>query len=644
MVKRHYILFILLSLLVHGSCFGQSVKFYLKQGDAAFRGGDYYTASEMYRYALDKSGKVPKIIYKYANACRMNNDFINAERNFEYLSEHHSDKYPLALFRLGESLKGQGKYQKAQISFREYYKSHRKDKDYYSKKAKHELVSCENALYLTFDPKKIEMIRLDTNINTEYSEFGTFEINDSLLYYSSLRPVDHEDTTYFYTQIYQALKKDDTWQRNGNLDSIINTPLSHVTNITFSPDMQTVYYSKCPSDKSKISCRIWRSGLVNGVWHEPEQLPDKVNKPGANTTHPFIAHTKEGIYLLFVSDRGGGQGKLDIWYCPVDETGDFGKVRNMGKTINSIDDEITPFYDRYNNTLYFSSQWNDNLGGFDVFSSKGDFNYWEPPLNIGYPLNSSHDDYYYSMNTKRTNAYLSSNRIGSLTIKNEGCCNDIYVYKLPKEASDSLLAEQRAKRISRIKEQIAKIIPITLYFHNDRPGPDCWDTVTQVNYEASVISYLDSIDIYRQRFSGGLKRDEKEAALQEIDDFFIDYVEKGFDDLSRFSVFMEELLMKDMTVVITIKGFCSRLHSDDYNINLAKRRISSMENYINEYKEGFFRKFIENGQLSYERVPFGESLADESTSDDWYDQRNSVYNPAAALERRIRILAVSVTE
>jgi len=625
-------------------CSGQSVKTYLRQGDAAFQTGDYYTASEMYRYALDKSGKVPKIMFKYANACLMNNDFANAEDNYEYLYKNHDDKYPLALFRLGLAQKGQGKYQKAQISFRKYYKTHRQDRDYYSKKAKHEYVSCENALYLTFEPKDIEIVHLDTNVNTEYSEFATYEINDSLMYYSSLRPVEYEDTSFFYTQVYQAVKNEDSWQGSGSLDSIINTPHFHVTNMTFSPDEQTVYYSKCPADRSEIKCGIWKSRLVNGVWQEPEQLPDKINKPGTNTTHPYMANTKEGNYLLFVSDRNGGEGGLDIWYSPLEEDDEFGKVKNIGNTINSMDDEITPFYDRYTKTLYFSSQWHNNLGGFDVFSSKGDFNYWEPPLNIGYPLNSDHDDYYYSMNTKRTKAYMSSNRIGSLTVKNEGCCNDIYMYKLPKEASDSLLAEQRAKRIIRLKEQIEKIIPITLYFHNDRPNPDCWDTITELNYETTVKRYLDSIDIYRHRFSEGLKKDEKEAALQEIDDFFMDYVEKGYDDLSRFSVFMEELLMKDMTIVVTIKGFCSRLHSDDYNINLAKRRISSMENYISEYKDGFFRKFIESGQLSFERVPFGESLADESTSDDWYDQRNSVYNPAAALERRIQILAVSVTE
>ena len=94
-----------------------------------------------------------------------------------------------------------------------------------------------------------------------------------------------------------------------------------------------------------------------------------------------------------------------------------------------------------------------------------------------------------------------------------------------------------------------------------------------------------------------------------------------------------------------MKGYCSPLASTDYNINLAKRRISSLRNYFTETKSGFFVRYINNtnvneGKIIFEDVDIGE-LPASKVSDDLKDKRNSVYNPIAASERKIQIIAVS---
>ena len=50
---------------------------------------------------------------------------------------------------------------------------------------------------------------------------------------------------------------------------------------------------------------------------------------------------------------------------------------------------------------------------------------------------------------------------------------------------------------------------------------------------------------------------------------------------------------------------------------------------------------MDQGLISFTELPFGEYKTDKSVSDDYYDVRNSIYNPAAALERKIEIIAVS---
>jgi hypothetical protein len=89
-----------------------------------------------------------------------------------------------------------------------------------------------------------------------------------------------------------------------------------------------------------------------------------------------------------------------------------------------------------------------------------------------------------------------------------------------------------------------------------------------------------------------------------------------------------------------MKGFCSPLASTDYNVNLAKRRISSLQNYFNQYKGGMFVPYAQNNKLIYYQEEVGELPASKQ-SDNYYDTRNSIYNPGAASERKIQIIAVS---
>ena len=104
-------------------------------------------------------------------------------------------------------------------------------------------------------------------------------------------------------------------------------------------------------------------------------------------------------------------------------------------------------------------------------------------------------------------------------------------------------------------------------------------------------------------------------------------------------------MKKGETVKITMKGYCSPLASTEYNINLAKRRISSLRNYFAQHNQGFFLKYIDSvvdgqGKLIFENVEIGE-LPTSKVSDSFKDKKNSIYSPYAASERKIQVIAVS---
>ncbi|MCB0381376.1 MAG: hypothetical protein KDD24_08970, partial [Flavobacteriales bacterium] len=298
---------------------------------------------------------------------------------------------------------------------------------------------------------------------------------------------------------------------------------------------------------------------------------------------------------------------------------------------------ITLFYNFEESSLYFSSNWHAGFGGFDIFSSKTDLKNYEPVKNIGFPINTSTNDFYYSIKGKT--ALLTSNRKGSYTKKGETCCNDVYYYGIP----DTI------KTVFTTLEELNRYLPVKLYFHNDHPNPRSRDTTTTLNYVSTYKDYTRLYNEYKREFSNGLKGVEKDDAMVDIEDLFSSYIDKGAKDLEMFTPLLIKELEAGKQVALTIKGFASPLSKSDYNVNLTLRRISSLINYLSEYENGKLLPYIngaaENGGLlTFTKVPFGEYQSVKEISDDLADKRNSVYSPGAALERKIEIIAITVTD
>ncbi|NJK94649.1 MAG: hypothetical protein HC905_06740 [Bacteroidales bacterium] len=65
----------------------------------------------------------------------------------------------------------------------------------------------------------------------------------------------------------------------------------------------------------------------------------------------------------------------------------------------------------------------------DIFSAMGELRKWYTPVNIGYPLNSSYDDLYFTTSRNREDGFFTSNRPGGVALHNPTCCDDIYSYR-----------------------------------------------------------------------------------------------------------------------------------------------------------------------------------------------------------------------
>lgn len=628
----------------------QSIKSLLKQGFQANSNKDYSSAAQIYNQIIliDSSNVEYQLLF--ADASRLNYDNATALHWYQKIYKKDNGRtYKEVPFYIATQLKMLGKYKDAKKYFDKYYKKQRnskdKDKKQLALKAKQEVEACDLAQILVKNPVDVKVMHLDSAVNSKVSEYAPFEY-DSVLYFSSLRDKSKTDANGIgFNKLYTSHKsrvKENKFLKAKELDSLFNKNDIHNANTSFNDDFTKIFVSRCGAiNTNQYKCQIYVSDFVNGHWNELKPLPSPVNIPCCNSTQPCYTTFKGKPTLFFTSNRAGGEGENDIWYAQQNEDGSFSDPVNAGKKINTIEDDITPWYVKENNTFYFSSTWHKGLGGFDIFQSEFKNGEFTDVQNVGYPINSSQNDIYYSINSKKDKAYISSNRVGSYFEDKPNCCNDIYSFPItplfepPKPIDTTAL----------IINQMKVLCPLTLYFHNDEPEPKTKVIVTKKNYKKTYDDYTVLKPKYFTEYAKGLEGEQKEFATNRIENFFEDSVDAGMQDLEKFALLLEQVLARGEKVKITMKGYCSPLASTDYNVNLAKRRISSLQNYFLEYKNGMFVRYVNNanpteGNIEFTNEDIGE-LPVSKVSDDVKDTRNSVYSPYAACERKIQIIAVS---
>ncbi len=640
----------------------QTVSQLIKAGDKKFTEGEHYSASLYYKDALKKDDENIELNFKYAEACRLFSDLTGAELGYSNVVKlDKSNQYPLALFWLGEVTRSncECKCPDAQKLFHRFQTKYRK-RDYYYAKAQQEIESCAWVKDHLKKNDSVNVEHLGKEINTPQSEFNAIHVFPDRLQYSALRNISNDKKNEKYlVRIYnQPPNPEPFFIPNG-----ANTNMN-IGNGAYSPDSKKFFFTQCEQkDKSTTRCDIYVTRYENYKWTAAEKLTDHVNDPKATNTHPSVGYDLSGNEVLFFcSDREGGQGNMDIWFSKLNNDGTYSQAVNPGSKLNTPGNEITPFFDVHSHTLFFSSDWHYGFGGYDIFETRGESVNWSEPKNLMQPVNTSQNDLYYTMAADNSRAYITSNRKGSYFIEAETCCNDIYAYNTGKKiekrdttvrvkidtpvvavSMDTFSAVKIEPKVL-IQEKLARLKQVMprLYFHNDEPDAKTLSDTTKLDYKETYEAYSALRNEYMREYLKSLKREERENGEKEITDLFSNKVDRGFYDLIAFSSQMLDMLQKGNKLEITIKGFCSPLNYNEYNIRLGYRRVASLRNYFFHYRDGIFLPFIASGNLILKTESFGEETAPAGISDDRNDKSNSVYNPKAAFERRVEIISVEL--
>lgn len=189
-----------------------------------------------------------------------------------------------------------------------------------------------------------------------------------------------------------------SWSRPVSLSDNINT-IRREGACTISADGRHLIFTVC----GERGCDLFESRKTGNVWTIPKSLGPAINSSSWDAQPSLSADGRE---LYFVSDRPGGRGGYDIWYSQLRDNV-WVKPVNLGSSINTPFDEISPYIHVNNKTLYLVSNGYPGFGGYDIYMSDKKENEWVAPVNLGKPLNDHQDQYSFIVTNDGRVAYYS---------------------------------------------------------------------------------------------------------------------------------------------------------------------------------------------------------------------------------------------
>ncbi len=412
----------------------------LRWADDLFKSGSFFNAIEYYLQLKQEQERNPYLTYQLAESYWMTRDYVPASHYYGEAFALAPKLYPEATFKEAMMLKMQGEYDQAIARFNQFMADNPKTYKKLKLRAKREIEGATMALNSLRDPIPVTIINAGPNVNSAYTELSPMPLGDTALLFATMRQNNVIEVNKRRREEYLSRMMTSRKQENVPVadsfqwallfdDGGFNDPRVHVGNGAYSPGGDRFYFTKCAEgDSLDVICKIYVSEFKGSQWTNPTLLGEGINDGGSNT-QPNVAKLGKKEVLFFSSNRKlQSRGGYDIWYSIIDpRNGTYRRPQNAGKSVNTESDEITPYYDSRVNKLYFASNGWVTMGGFDIFSADGGPSRYTNITNLGYPINTSADELYFVKDpVGKPDAYLVSNRIGSIALKNPTCCDDIW--------------------------------------------------------------------------------------------------------------------------------------------------------------------------------------------------------------------------
>lgn len=122
-----------------------------------------------------------------------------------------------------------------------------------------------------------------------------------------------------------------------------------------------------------------------GAWPTPTNMG---SPPNTSSGDYWPAVAEDGTYIIFTSDRAGGQGGTDLWRT-VFSGGAWQTPVNLGTNVNTSSGDSLPSLCYGESRLYFVSNCPGGQGNYDVWWCSITNGVPGPKTNLGPSVNTS---------------------------------------------------------------------------------------------------------------------------------------------------------------------------------------------------------------------------------------------------------------
>jgi outer membrane protein OmpA-like peptidoglycan-associated protein len=411
-MKLNIFIFSVFICLFSNQGFGQ--KSSVASADKKYERYAYIDAIATYESVAESGYKDEKMFQKLGNAYYFNADLEKAAKWYAELFSINNDQEPEYYYRYSQCLKTLGEYKEADKMLEQFNKKSGNDL-----RAK---LFVSNKNYLEEIKENSGRFNVtDAGINSEYSDYGSSFMGNNLVFASARNTGGVSKKTFkwtnqSFTNLYSSeVKSDGSMSKPERFGNNINSKFHESTPI-FTKDGLTMYFTrnnyldgKKGKDDQRITLlKLYKANLEDGQWKNVTELP--FNNDQYSVAHPALS--KDDKTLYFASNMPGTKGQSDIFKVTINEDGTYSSPENLGSTINTEGKETFPFISD-ENELYFSSDGRPGLGGLDVYVSKieNDLSF-KKVQNVGAPINGTHDDFSFMIDSESRNGFFSSNRVG----------------------------------------------------------------------------------------------------------------------------------------------------------------------------------------------------------------------------------------
>ncbi len=374
----------------------------LNTADKQYELKNYGRAASVYESILLSDPQNTQILPKLALSYKYSNQTEQALKIFSEIVNKPSTDMEL-LFEYADLLRSSGNFEEAKHYFEKYAIHNPVVGAYFAQ-------TCDFAQNQLKQPAYCRLKNLESN--TQGSDFAPVSVGEDLLF-ASERASDINVKSATRVELFKTnMSESGNQELPSNLKEVLSKESQGLGNASFTEDGRGVVFSKSSEwNEHFIIQALTPLEIYFADINEKDSWtnirPFEFNQKSYSYGFPTLADAGKTMY--FASNAPGGFGGYDIYITYLKEDGHWTEPLNLGAIINTPGNEISPFFKEQ--LLFFSSDWHQGFGGFDVFKTKQRGDVWEDIQNIGTCVNSTMDEYYFTMD-KSGNGYFTSNRFG----------------------------------------------------------------------------------------------------------------------------------------------------------------------------------------------------------------------------------------